>query len=176
VQGTTNRIRRWFFDGNWQWKWWPNKIKDNGVVAASPLRRPSRRVPSHVLTKRKQNEGKWNPNARKFNYTKTMYVIRPCSDCGKLHWAIVHVTLDVISAVFALESICWNMRVEIAKVLIISGDFWRFLGVHVCIYGYPIVFECDFCTVVKCSTTLGNSLHWRVSGESDGKVFIATST
>jgi hypothetical protein len=62
-----------------------NKIKDNGVVAASPLRRPSRRVPSHVLTKRKQNEGKWNPNARKFNYTKTMYVIRPCSDCCKLH-------------------------------------------------------------------------------------------
>jgi hypothetical protein len=60
-----------------------NKIKDNGVVAASPLRRPSRRVPSHVLTKRKQNEGKWNPNARKFNFTKTMYVVRPCFDCGK---------------------------------------------------------------------------------------------
>ena len=52
-----------------------NKIKDNGVVAASPLRRPSRTVPSHVLTKRKQNEGEWNPNAQKFNFTKTMYVV-----------------------------------------------------------------------------------------------------
>jgi hypothetical protein len=52
-----------------------NKIQDNGVIAASPLRRPSRRVPSHVLTKRKQNEGEWNPNAQKFNFTKTMYVV-----------------------------------------------------------------------------------------------------
>jgi hypothetical protein len=44
-----------------------HKIQDNGVIAASPLRRPSRRgrVPSHVLTKRKQNEGKWNPKSMK---------------------------------------------------------------------------------------------------------------
>ena len=58
----------------------------------------------------------------------------------KLHGAIVHVTLDVISAVFALESICWNTRVEIAKVLIISCDFLRFGGVHVCIYAYTPLF------------------------------------
>ena len=41
----------------------------------------------------------------------------------KLHRAIVHVTLDKISVGFALESICRTMRVEIAKVLIISNDF-----------------------------------------------------
>jgi hypothetical protein len=58
----------------------------------------------------------------------------------KLHGAIVHVTLDMIYAVFALESICRTMRVEIAKVLIISGDFWRFGGVQVCIYGYTPLF------------------------------------
>ena len=58
----------------------------------------------------------------------------------KLHGAIVHVTLDVISAVFALDSICWTMRVEIAKVLIISGNFWRFGGFQVCIYGYTPLF------------------------------------
>jgi hypothetical protein len=58
----------------------------------------------------------------------------------KLHGTIIHVTLDVISAVFALESICWTMRVEIAKVSIISGDFWRFGGVQVCIYGYTPLF------------------------------------
>jgi hypothetical protein len=44
----------------------------------------------------------------------------------KLHGAIVHVTLDEISAGFALESICRSMRVEIAKVLIRSSDFWHF--------------------------------------------------
>jgi hypothetical protein len=35
-----------------------NKIQGNGVVAASPPRRPSRRSIEHVLTKRKRKEGK----------------------------------------------------------------------------------------------------------------------
>ena len=60
-----------------------NKIQGNGVVAASPPRRPSRRSIEHVLTKRKRKEGKWNPYTRRFNETKTVYVPRPCSDCGK---------------------------------------------------------------------------------------------
>ena len=69
-------------------------------------------------------------------------VVRPCSDCSKTtRRAIVHhVTLDVIYAVFALESICRTMRVERAKVLIISDDFWHFGGVLVCIYGYTPLF------------------------------------
>jgi hypothetical protein len=64
-----------------------NIIQDNGVVAASPPRRPSRRVPSHVLVKRKKKQGKWNSYTHQFNETKTLYVVRPCSDCGKTTWS-----------------------------------------------------------------------------------------
>ncbi len=67
-----------------------NKIQNNGVIVASPPCHPSRRTPEHVLTKHLKKEGKWNPYMRRFNQTKTLYVIRPCFNCGKLHRAIVH--------------------------------------------------------------------------------------
>ncbi len=60
-----------------------NKIQDNGVVAAPPPHRLSRRAPSHVLAKRKKKQGKWNSYTRQFNKTKMLYVVRPCSNCGK---------------------------------------------------------------------------------------------
>jgi hypothetical protein len=75
------------------------------------------------------------------------------------HGAIVHVTLNRISVGFALESICRTMRVEIAKVLIISGDFWHFLGTGFVSMAINHVFDRDFCTIIECSITLGNSFH-----------------
>ncbi len=64
-----------------------NKIQDDGVIAASPPRRPSRRAPSHVLMKSMKKQGKWNSYTRQFNKTKTLYVVHPCSDCSKTTWS-----------------------------------------------------------------------------------------
>ena len=58
-----------------------NNIQANGVVLASPPRRPSRRSTEHVLTKRKKNEGKWNPYTRRFRTCKSLYIPRPRSVC-----------------------------------------------------------------------------------------------
>ena len=49
-----------------------NNIQANGVILASPPRRPSRRSTEHVLTKRKKNEGKWNPYTRRIIYPLSM--------------------------------------------------------------------------------------------------------
>ena len=57
------------------------KLGDNGVAAASPVRTPARLSIDHVLNKRAKKEGKWNPSTRKFNVVTMLYVARPCSVC-----------------------------------------------------------------------------------------------
>ncbi len=58
-----------------------NKLGDNGVAAASPVRTRARLSIDHVLSKRAKKEGKWNPSTRKFNVVTMLYVARPCSIC-----------------------------------------------------------------------------------------------
>ena len=134
VQGTRNRIWRWLFDGNWQCKWWWTKYRVMGslrhlhhaVQAGDPLNMCWRSV-----RKRRENGTRTRADSTR---------LRRCTSSArapiavKLHRAIVHVTLDEISAGFSLESICRSMRVEIAKVLIHSSDFWHFFKsrFHIC--------------------------------------------
>jgi hypothetical protein len=134
-----------------------NKIQDNGIIVASPPCRPSRRVPVHVLTKHRENGTQMHKNS-----TRPRQHMSSIHDpiVEKLHRAIVHVTLNEISVGFALECIYRTMKVEIAKALIISGDFWRFGGgPGLYLWLYTIVFNRDFCTIGECSPTLGNSFH-----------------
>ena len=60
-----------------------NKLGDNGVAAPSPKHTRASISREHVLTKRAKKQGKWNPYTRQFNKTKSLYVPRPCSVCGK---------------------------------------------------------------------------------------------
>ena len=121
-----------------------NKIQENGVVIASPPHCPCRRSTVHMLTKHQKNQGKWNPYMRKFQECKTLYAVHPCSVCRKTTYYIVHVTLDMTSAGFALESICMSTVVEIALVLINSSDFWCFWGSMFVSLALPHCFQSRF--------------------------------
>ena len=58
-----------------------NRLGDNGVAAASPVRTWASLSNDHVLSKRAKKEGKWNYSKRKFNQVKTLYVAHPYSVC-----------------------------------------------------------------------------------------------
>ena len=58
-----------------------NRLGDNGVAAASPVRTRASLSNDHVLSKREKNEGKWNPYTRRFNEVATLYIARPCVIC-----------------------------------------------------------------------------------------------
>ena len=58
-----------------------NRLGDNEVAAASPVRTRASLSNDHVLSKRAKKEGKWNYSTRKFNEVTTLYVARPCFVC-----------------------------------------------------------------------------------------------
>ena len=60
-----------------------NKHGDNGVAAPSPKCTRASISCKHELKKRAKKQGKWNPYTRQFNETKSLYVVRNCSVCGK---------------------------------------------------------------------------------------------
>jgi hypothetical protein len=85
---------------------------------------------------------------------------------------IAHVTLDGISARFALEGICKSMVVEIRVVLIHSCDVRLFFHTQVCIsINTPFLYR-DFCAVRLWEFIWGVSSHWGRMRKGAGKVHI----
>ena len=60
-----------------------NKLNDNGVAPNSPIRPRRRSDPIHVLKKREQFQGKYNPKLCQFERVRMMYLARPSSGCHK---------------------------------------------------------------------------------------------
>jgi hypothetical protein len=60
-----------------------NKLKNNGLTPASPVRTRARNSSEHVIVKRQKKEGSWNVYTRTFNMRDTLYIPHPCSECRK---------------------------------------------------------------------------------------------
>ena len=56
-----------------------NKLNDNGVAAASPVRTRARTLSKHVIVKQQKGEGSWNVYT--LNKRDTLYIPHPCSEC-----------------------------------------------------------------------------------------------
>jgi hypothetical protein len=79
-----------------------NKLNQYGEAPNSLI--CPRRVSNtpHVLKKRDNRKGKYDPERGAFKQVSTVYLARPCTGCPKDHGTIVHVILHFIYAPHAL--------------------------------------------------------------------------
>jgi hypothetical protein len=89
-----------------------NKLNDNGVAAASPVRTRARTLSEHVIVKRQKGEGSWNVYTQ--HSTSGTHCTSPIRalNAAQRHVAIVSVTPGIPFAWLALESMPTSMAVE----------------------------------------------------------------